>query len=71
MVRPPPPADRRVLTPLFWSHGRPYGEVNLDMDAGLILAAATMPGPRAQLVDQPAPRRDREKEESPPMQAKR
>lgn len=27
------PADRRGLTPLFWSHVRPYGEVNLDMGA--------------------------------------
>lgn len=41
------PADRRGLTPLFWSHVRPYGEVNLDMDARLNLAAATVPGPRA------------------------
>ncbi|MET9472004.1 Tn3 family transposase [Streptomyces sp. NPDC002922] len=40
------PADRRGLTPLFWSHVRPYGEVNLDMDACLVLAAATLPGPR-------------------------
>lgn len=39
-------ADRRGLTP-FWSHVRPYGEVNLDMDARLKLAAATIPGPRA------------------------
>ncbi|WP_344604764.1 Tn3 family transposase [Streptomyces glaucus] len=42
------PADRRGLTPLFWSHVRPYGEVNLDMDARLHLAAASVPGPRAQ-----------------------
>ena len=40
------PADRRGLTPLFWSHVRPYGEVNLDMDARLNLTAATVPGPR-------------------------
>lgn len=40
------PADRRGLTPLFWSHVRPYGKVNLDMDARLVLAAATLPGPR-------------------------
>ena len=25
------PADRRGLTPLFWMHVLPYGEVNLDM----------------------------------------
>lgn len=42
------PADRRGLTPLFWSHVRPYGEVNLDMGARLSLAAASVPGPRAQ-----------------------
>jgi hypothetical protein len=41
------PADRRGLTPLFWSHVRPYGEVNLDMDARLKLAAVTVPSPRA------------------------
>jgi hypothetical protein len=32
------PADRRGLTRLFWSHVRPYGEVNLDMDTRLDLA---------------------------------
>ncbi|WP_258036225.1 transposase [Streptomyces sp. SM10] len=41
------PADRRGLTPLFWSHVRPYGEVNLDMDTRLNLTAATVPSPRA------------------------
>ncbi|REK86483.1 hypothetical protein DY245_32025 [Streptomyces inhibens] len=40
------PADLRGLTPLFWSHVRPYGEVNLDMAARLDLAVATVPGPR-------------------------
>ncbi|MEV2213415.1 Tn3 family transposase [Streptomyces sp. NPDC050997] len=40
------PADRRGLTPLFWSHVRPYGEVNLDMDTRLYLAAVKLPGPR-------------------------
>lgn len=35
------------LTPLFWSHVRPYGEVNLDMGARLDLAVASVPGPRA------------------------
>lgn len=39
-------ADRRGLTPLFWSHVRPYGEVNLDMDARLNLTVAAVPGPR-------------------------
>lgn len=40
------PADRRGLTPLFWSHVRPYGEVNLNMAARLNLASASVPGPR-------------------------
>ncbi|MDA4888371.1 Tn3 family transposase [Streptomyces sp. MS2A] len=39
--------DRRGLTPLFWSHVRPYGEVYLDMGARLNLAVASAPGPRA------------------------
>jgi hypothetical protein len=39
------PADRRGLTPLFWSHVRPYGEVNLDMDTRLDLAAANFRAP--------------------------
>jgi hypothetical protein len=29
------PADRRGLTPLFWQHVRPYGEVRLDTGARL------------------------------------
>ena len=41
------PADRRGLTPLFWSHVRPYGEVNLDMDARLNLTPDAAPRPRA------------------------
>lgn len=41
------PADRRGLTPLFWSHVRPYGEVRLDMDVRLNLAAVAVPGPRS------------------------
>ncbi len=36
------PADRRGLTPLFWSHVRPYEEV----DARLNLTAVTVPGAR-------------------------
>ena len=31
------PADRRGLTPLFWAHVLPYGEVNLDMTRRLSL----------------------------------
>jgi hypothetical protein len=41
------PAGQRGLTPLYWSHVRPYGEVNLDTDTRLNLTAATAPGPRA------------------------
>ncbi|MFG2784745.1 Tn3 family transposase [Streptomyces prunicolor] len=40
------PADRRGRTPLSWSHVRPYGEVNLDMDARLNLAVVAVSGPR-------------------------
>jgi hypothetical protein len=47
------PADRRGLTPLFWSHTRLYGEVNLDMGARLDLATASVPGPGPQ-TDQAA-----------------
>ena len=36
------PADRRGLTPLFWMHVLPYGEVNLDMTSRLNLAQPTM-----------------------------
>ncbi|GGS24078.1 hypothetical protein GCM10010269_73530 [Streptomyces humidus] len=41
------PADLRGLTPRFWSHVRPSGDVNLDMDTRLDLTAATVPRPRA------------------------
>jgi len=33
------PADRRGLTPLFWTHVLPYGEVKLDMNSRLAIAA--------------------------------
>jgi Tn3 transposase DDE domain len=33
--------DRRGLTPLFWAHVRPYGEVRLNMDTRLHLSTAT------------------------------
>jgi hypothetical protein len=33
-------ADRRGLTPLFWQHVSPYGEVRLDMGARLRIGAA-------------------------------
>ncbi|CAO5234475.1 transposase [Frankia sp. AgKG'84/4] len=43
------PADRRGLTPLFWSHVRPYGEVSLDMGAASTSPRPPYraPGPRA------------------------
>ncbi|MFC5959782.1 hypothetical protein ACFP51_36920 [Streptomyces pratens] len=34
------PADRRGLTPLFWSHVRPYGEVKLNMTSRLPLSTS-------------------------------
>ncbi|MFF3617493.1 Tn3 family transposase [Streptomyces sp. NPDC002580] len=34
------PADRRGLTPLFWSHVRPYGEVRLDLGSRLAIGPA-------------------------------
>ncbi|MFD4337850.1 hypothetical protein ACFWPP_11750 [Streptomyces anulatus] len=41
-------ADRRALSPLFWTHVNPYGRFELDMNSHLDLAAATatLPGPR-------------------------
>lgn len=40
-------ADRRALSPLFWTHVNPYGRFELDMNSHLDLAlAATVPGPR-------------------------
>ncbi|MFJ9855485.1 Tn3 family transposase [Streptomyces sp. NPDC101150] len=49
------PADRRGLTPLFWSHVRRYGDVNLDVDTRLNLAAATVAGPGAWTARPPDP----------------
>lgn len=40
------PEDRRGLTPLFWQHVLPYGEVKLDMTTRLsIRTAATSSTP--------------------------
>lgn len=42
-------ADRRALSPLFWTHVNPYGRFELDMDSHLEVAAtaaARVPGPR-------------------------
>ena len=35
------PADWRGLTPLFWMHVLPYGEVHLDMTSRLSLGPTT------------------------------
>jgi len=35
--------DKRGLTPLFWSHILPYGEVKLDMARRLALSGPTPP----------------------------
>ncbi|MFB9626762.1 Tn3 family transposase [Nonomuraea helvata] len=34
------PADRRGLTPLFWQHVQPHGEVRLDVAKRLTLGGA-------------------------------
>ncbi|WBB59601.1 Tn3 family transposase [Streptomyces sp. WMMC500] len=41
-------ADRRALSPLFWTHVNPYGRFELDMNPHLDLAATAsiVPGPR-------------------------
>lgn len=43
-------ADRRALSPLFWTHMNPYGRFELDMNSHLELSAAaaadTVPGRR-------------------------
>jgi TnpA family transposase len=43
-------ADRRALSPLFWTHVNPYGRFELDMNSRLQLdlatSAATVPAPR-------------------------
>ncbi|GAB2460232.1 Tn3 family transposase [Streptomyces incanus] len=38
------PADRRGLTPLFWQHVRPYGEVRLDLGARLDIGTRAAAG---------------------------
>ena len=38
-------ADRRGLTPLFWTNISPYGEVRLNMANRLALRATTTPDP--------------------------
>lgn len=54
-------ADRRALSPLFWTHVNPYGRFELDMNSRLDLdlsIRATVPGPRNPQGRQQAPRRD-------------
>ncbi|MET8405387.1 hypothetical protein [Streptomyces sp900116325] len=52
------PADRRALSPLFWTHVNPYGRFELDMNSRLELnltgAAARVPA-RAAGRDEAAP----------------
>jgi hypothetical protein len=36
--------DHRAITPLFWSHIAPYGEVTLDMTRRISLSNDTTPG---------------------------
>jgi hypothetical protein len=38
------PADRRGLTPLFWQHVQPYGEVRLDVAKRLPLGGDSASG---------------------------
>ncbi|WP_131816102.1 Tn3 family transposase [Streptomyces sp. 3213.3] len=44
-------ADRRGLSPLFWTHVNPYGRFERDMtsrlDLDLAATGATVPGPRS------------------------
>ncbi|GAA0699916.1 hypothetical protein GCM10010193_63270 [Kitasatospora atroaurantiaca] len=40
-------ADRRALSPLFWTHVNPYGRFELDMNSRLDLGPQpTVPGQR-------------------------
>jgi Tn3 transposase DDE domain len=36
--------DQRAITPLFWSHIAPYGEVTLDMTRRISLTSDAIPG---------------------------
>ncbi|MFB8395115.1 transposase [Streptomyces yangpuensis] len=46
-------ADRRALSPLFWSHVNPYGRFELDMDTRLGLTPITVPGPWSEPLHAP------------------
>lgn len=43
-------ADRRTLSPLFWTHVNPYGRFELDMNRRLnldLVAVSAVPSPRS------------------------
>ena len=46
--------DRRGLTPLFWQHVLPYGEVKLDMTARLSIRTATPASSPKRIADRNA-----------------
>ena len=50
-------AERRALSPLFWTHVNLYGRFELDMNSHLDLAAVTetVPGPRTAPEAEAAP----------------
>ncbi|MFD8780540.1 Tn3 family transposase [Streptomyces sp. NPDC059916] len=50
-------ADRRALSPLFWTHVNPYGRFELDMNSHLDFAAAVaaLPSPRTAPEAESAP----------------
>ena len=45
--------DRRGLTPLFWAHVRPYGEVKLDMAARLNIRPTPPDDPPTSPIESP------------------
>lgn len=45
--------DRRGLTPLFWQHVLPYGEVKLDMTARLSIKTTPPNAPSASEIEGP------------------
>jgi hypothetical protein len=47
------PEDRRGLTPLFWQHVLPYGEVELDMTARLSIRTTPPNDPPASPIESP------------------
>jgi hypothetical protein len=45
--------DQRGLTPLFWQHVLPYGEVKLDMTARLSIRTTPPSPPPASAIESP------------------